>query len=74
MIKLKRTFHAIGQGAFCSECFQNESGKEVFNIVYDCGTLSSKNYLFKAIDDFAKGRESIDVLFVITIYSNNIIR
>ncbi len=40
--------------------------------MYDCGTLSSKNYLFKAIDDFAKGRESIDVLFVSHFHEDHV--
>jgi len=70
IMKLKRTFHAVGQGAFYSECFQDESGEKV--IVYDCGTVSSKNYLFKAIDDFAKGRESIDILFVSHFHEDHV--
>lgn len=54
-MKLKRTFHAVGQGAFYTERFY-EGEKNVFNVVYDCGTSSSQNDLVGEIrKEFAKG-------------------
>lgn len=71
-MELKRTFHAVGQGAFYSECFQDKNGREIFNVVYDCGTSSSNNYLFKAIDDFAKEKNSIDFVFVSHFHGDHV--
>ena len=40
-MKMIRTFHPVGQGAFYSEEFFDENGKCVFRVVYDCGSLKS---------------------------------
>lgn len=40
-MKMIRTFHPVGQGAFYSEEFLDENGKCVFRVVYDCGSLKS---------------------------------
>ncbi|MDO4769802.1 MAG: MBL fold metallo-hydrolase [Brachymonas sp.] len=61
-IKLTRTFHPVGQGAFYSERFTTTDGKE-FNVVYDCGTLSGSNSIEKIIKNNFKGKE-IDILFI----------
>lgn len=74
---VNRTFHPIGQGAFYSEKHQvsypNTDYTTTYNIVYDCGTKSSKslksrgrypvnlNCLFNKA--FRKG-EKIDILFI----------
>lgn len=71
-MELQRTFHAVGQGAFYSECFQDKNGKDILNVVYDCGTSSSNNYLFRAIDDFAKERNSIDLVFVSHFHGDHV--
>ena len=70
-MELKRTFHAVGQGAFYTERFY-EGETSVFNAVYDCGTSSSNNYLFKAIDDFAKEKNSIDLVFVSHFHGDHV--
>ncbi len=62
-MKLIRTFHAVGQGAFYTERFY-EGDKNVFNAVYDCGTSNSQNNLKKSIHaEFAKG-STINYLFI----------
>lgn len=43
MITLIRTFHPVGQGAFYSEEFLDESGEVVFRAVYDCGCINRRN-------------------------------
>ena len=37
----KRILHPVGQGAFFTEQFYDESGKVVYNVVYDCGSFTS---------------------------------
>lgn len=63
-MKIKRTFHPVGQGAFYSEVHINESEK--FTIVYDCGTISKnrKDILIKNIESLAKEGDVIDILFI----------
>lgn len=48
-----RTFHAVGQGAFCSEKHDG------FSIVYDCGTLSKHDYLSQEILSLNKDEQVI---------------
>lgn len=60
-MKIIRTFHPVGQGAFYSERHEN------FNVVYDCGT-EYKNRVNKSIKRtvetaFSKNDE-IDILFI----------
>lgn len=38
-IRLIRTFHPVGQGAFYSEEFKDPNGVVAFRAVYDCGSL-----------------------------------
>ena len=71
-MKLIRTFHAVGQGAFYTECFQDESGNDVFNVVYDCGTLNSKKLLSQKINDYVKERKTIDLLFVSHFHEDHV--
>lgn len=48
---LKRKFHPVGQGLFCSERYSpNEGSEPIFNIVYDCGTLNRINFVQEAVD------------------------
>lgn len=64
----KRIFHPVGQGAFFSEHFLLESGKSIFNIVYDCGTKSTKpeNMVENNADNlFSRlANDHVDVLFI----------
>lgn len=52
-----RTFYPIGQGAFYSEKHDG------INVVYDCGSKSSKNKVDKKIES-AFNNETIDILFI----------
>lgn len=62
-MKVIRTFHPIGQGAFYTERFILGNGKEV-NIVYDCGT-QCKRIINKEIRSyFAPMMHKIDILFI----------
>ena len=72
MIKAKFKFHPVGQGAFYTgKVFQSKrknakiKGKE-FNIVYDCGTKSTKSYLIDSIKEFKKDLDEakLDVLIL----------
>lgn len=58
-MELKRTFHAVGQGAFYTERF-HDGGKNVFNVVYDCGSETAKKYLNDAIERFCEDYEEAD--------------
>lgn len=62
MCNFVRTIIPIGQGAFYCEkfCIRNKS----LNVVYDCGTLSSKINLYTEIDNLFAVGEQIDLLFV----------
>jgi beta-lactamase superfamily II metal-dependent hydrolase len=66
-MKLIRTFHPVGQGAFYTERFYDKCGKNVFNMVYDCGSSTKGQYLQNEIDKAFKddaGKADIDLLFV----------
>lgn len=62
-IKLIRTFHAVGQGAFYSEQFTNKN-KNTFNVVYDCGATPKTKSIDRTIDNSLKSNEDIDILFI----------
>lgn len=68
MFCFKRIFHPVGQGAFFSEHFLLESGKSIFNIVYDCGTNSTKpkNMVENNADNMFSclANNHVDVLFI----------
>ena len=70
-MQLVRTFHAVGQGAFYTERF-NDGYNNLYNVVYDCGTSNSQNYLTSAINnEFAEGT-NIDYLFVSHFHKDHI--
>ena len=65
-IKIVRTFHPVGQGAFFSERFQIWKPKiETHNIVYDCGVcyMKEKQAVHVVKQAFA-GKDEIDYLFI----------
>jgi len=67
MINLKRTFHPAGQGAFFTEQFYDAVLEKVlYNVVYDCGSLSSgiKTQMERDIRNCFHERKKIDVLFL----------
>ena len=56
-MRLERTFHPVGHGAFYTERFYTDNGDNVANIVFDCGcyegprSRKSKPYFEKQIND-----------------------
>ena len=60
----KRVLHPVGQGAFFTEQFYDESGKVVHNVVYDCGSFTSMPKLveYEIRNTFEKNTH-IDLLF-----------
>lgn len=70
-MRVVRTFHPVGQGAFYTE--KTNIGGEEFTIVYDCGSTSlNKEELDKVIKSaFPKGKE-IDILFISDFHEEHI--
>lgn len=73
-MKMTRTIHPIGQGAFYTECF--EDGVNTYNVVYDCGSETAFSGKGKLIDNeitqtFKKG-EVIDALFISHFHNDHI--
>ena len=64
-IRMTRTFHPVGQGAFYSEKFDFGNGSKL-NIVYDCGTLPQCGFKgMQGVVDAAFGAgECIDGVFI----------
>ena len=65
-MKVVRTFHPVGQGAFYSERFYNiDNPQAKFNIVYDCGTSWGTITKAKIVVDLAFDKnDTIDYLFI----------
>lgn len=61
-MKVIRTFHPIGQGAFYSEQFINDNNTPIGTIVYDCGS-NNLTCLKKIIPGCFISRD-IDILFI----------
>ena len=61
----KGVLHPVGQGAFFTEQFYDESGKAVYNVVYDCGSFTSVPNLveYEIRNSFEKNAH-IDMLFI----------
>ena len=73
-MKLTRTFHPVGQGAFYAERFY-KSDKNVFNMAYDCGSSTKGQYLRNEINDAFKdgtGKAEIDILFVSHFHNDHV--
>ena len=70
-MRVIRTFHPVGQGAFYTERF--ESANNRFTIVYDCGstTLSKKQLDNKIKTSFPKDHQ-IDILFISHFHADHI--
>ncbi|MCL9778142.1 hypothetical protein KCG51_03825 [Neisseria subflava] len=60
IIKMQRTFYPVGQGGFYSETFTTKNNK--FNVVYDCGSVSSN--VNPVIASSFNKNENIDILFI----------
>ena len=62
-MKIFRTIHPVGQGAFYSEEFMCEKTGDSALIVYDCGSTDTVQLKCKISSFFAK-RKVIDILFI----------
>lgn len=75
-IKLSRMFHPVGQGAFYTERFcTQDNDKEQINIVYDCGSTTSKEHVKTQIEKTFKSgenRENIDAVFISHLHEDHI--
>lgn len=83
-MKLVRTFHPVGHGAFYTERFYNDYGENVANIVFDCGRFETakENWccsLYKTwIEDYVKVQsgfaagDAVDVLFISHFHTDHI--
>lgn len=73
MVRLIRTFHPVGQGAFYTERFvvdENDRSKDI-NVVYDCGSWN-KAALRRAIDAEFKRGETIHAVFISHFHCDHI--
>ncbi len=62
-MQMTRTFHAVGKGVFCTECFEDGC-----SIVYGCGTLDGQSRLHQEIDSqFPQGGE-IEAVFILRLH------
>lgn len=70
-MKLIRTFHPIGQGAFYTERFN--FSKDDFTVVYDCGSLTFREKkMEKIIKSTFPKNHSIDILFISHFHADHI--
>lgn len=84
-MKLVRTFHPVGHGAFYTERFYNDYGDNVANIVFDCGRFEAakENWCYQSykawIEDYVKNRSGlvkgdvVDILFISHFHTDHII-
>ncbi len=73
-MEMTRTIHPIGQGAFYTECFEDDVN--TYNVVYDCGSETAFLGKGKLIDreitqTFKKG-EVINALFISHFHNDHI--
>lgn len=61
-MKVIRTFHPIGQGAFYSESFHYN--EKIINIIYDCGSLTDLTKVKEEIEKTFPKDTNIDALFI----------
>ena len=83
-MKLVRTFHPVGHGAFYTERFYDDDGFNTANVVFDCGRFEAAKTnwsypLFKTwIEDYVKNRSGlakndvIDILFISHFHTDHI--
>lgn len=75
-MRVRRTFHPVGQGAFYTEMFCDQKGGQV--VVYDCGSETGSKAMYMQLDDqidlFKNKfvRKPIDVLFISHFHADHI--
>jgi len=70
MLRMERSFHPVGQGAFYSEHFL--CGCERVNVVYDCGTLTEKSITDREIKKTFQRGETVDAVFISHLHKDHI--
>lgn len=74
-MKLVRTFHPVGHGAFYTERFYDETSnvpQNVANFVYDCGTQTKGCNLPQMIDNEFVPTDTIDAIFVSHFHDDHV--
>ena len=72
-MRLERTFHPVGHGAFYTERFYDEQDKNVANIVFDCGRYEAakESWCYQSyktwIEDYVKNHSGLEVNDIINI-------
>lgn len=70
-MKIIRTIHPVGQGAFYSERFLDEEDNHVALVVYDCGSWDSA-YLERELLSYFQKDDVIDILFISHFHKDHI--
>ena len=85
IMRLERTFHPVGHGAFYTERFYDEHNQNVANIVFDCGRYETakESWCYQSyktwIEDYVKNHSGlvkddvIDILFISHFHTDHII-
>lgn len=74
-MKMIRTFHPVGHGAFYTERFYDDDDNNIANVVFDCGTLSTATQLNNEIKKLQKsGMKEIDAIFISHFHTDHISR
>lgn len=64
-MKIIRTIHPVGQGAFYSERFIDDDGNHIALVVYDCGAQKRDcKYLDAELSFYFREHKVIDILFI----------
>lgn len=79
-MKLIRTFHPVGHGAFYTERFYDGLGKCIFTAVFDCGCFEAAkkgvnhhlNHINTTIQNTFNANDVIDVLFISHFHTDHI--
>lgn len=72
IMKVKRTFHPVGQGAFYTETFLDYR-YPIGMVVYDCGVSGGSAHLITCLDEqFNRYGRNIDLLFVSHFHADHI--
>lgn len=72
-MKMIRTFHPVGHGAFYTERFYDDNDDNIANVVFDCGTLSKARQLNAEIKDLQMdGLKKIDAIFISHFHTDHI--
>ena len=67
-LKITRTIHPIGQGAFYSETFTSEVYGPLLSVVYDCGSSTGK----KIVEPMIEKLENFSLLFISHFHDDHI--